>query len=230
MPRFALHHARVTAPAPAGGSAPHEELFYTQPGNPLDARNAVRRSQRSRTLGFTITDTVESLKAKEAVRAGLTPAEMEAYRDVESMAHYALVAGTPTERKALLPEALAADSATEEMALRLAETTGHGRSWGTLEKAGSLAAVLEARLTTAEKELLASGISEDDLLADVATYETMVQSYKAIGTKVRRTLLHRPPYRLHTATSLRFPSSLRRRMCKRAWRRRLPSAMPPSRA
>ena len=68
--------ALLPAP-PAGGSAPGEERFYTQPGNPLDARrNATTRPPR-RQLPFSLMDTPETLRAKAAGRAGLTVAGYE---------------------------------------------------------------------------------------------------------------------------------------------------------
>jgi hypothetical protein len=61
---------------PADGSAPGEEGFYTQPGSPLDARNAATRPPR-RKLPFSLLDTPATLRAKEAGRAGLSMAGYE---------------------------------------------------------------------------------------------------------------------------------------------------------
>lgn len=52
----------------AGGSKPFEELYYTQPGWPLDARNKLTRQKRE--LPFSLRDTPLTLKAKDAGRQG----------------------------------------------------------------------------------------------------------------------------------------------------------------
>ena len=69
----------------AGGSAPFEERFYTQPGYPTDPRNASVRPARRR-LAFTLGDTPATLRAKEAGRAGMS---------VEGYAQAMLAGGGP---------------------------------------------------------------------------------------------------------------------------------------
>jgi NADH:ubiquinone oxidoreductase subunit len=53
----------------SGGSEPFEELYYTQPGWPLDARN--KQTRQKRVLPFSLRDTPLSIKQKEAGRSGL---------------------------------------------------------------------------------------------------------------------------------------------------------------
>ena len=75
--RLVLRPSRPFSFQHTGGSAPGEELFYTQPGNPLDARrNATSRPPR-RQLPFSLLDTPETLRAKAAGRAGLSVAGYE---------------------------------------------------------------------------------------------------------------------------------------------------------
>lgn len=66
-----------------GGSAPNEELFYTQPGYPMDKRNSHRTATRAARLGFTIADNALTMTAKRAVRAGLSIDEYAAYAEAD---------------------------------------------------------------------------------------------------------------------------------------------------
>jgi hypothetical protein len=61
----------------AGGSVAGEELFYTQPGFPLDKRNKTVFPRRK--LSFSLRDTPLTLKAKEAGRAGVSLEQYDRY-------------------------------------------------------------------------------------------------------------------------------------------------------
>ena len=179
-------------------SRPNEELYYTQPGWPLEKRNAaVRVSARKGRLGFSLKDTPLTIKARSAAKHGMSVEEYERYSDPFSPSRIALLTATGAEAAAApgappreveealelaLPGARLPDRPeAKAVALRLA--TGDGLSGA---EAGTFAAAVAAALSPAELALMESGPDAGELAARVAEYDAMIERYSRIAGKVRR--------------------------------------------
>jgi len=170
----------------------------------LDPRNSSRRAPR-RQLEFSLTDTIDTLTAKKAVRAGLSPAAYADVRDVNSPTNRLLTdPRLSPEQVGLLNEEVMADAPEDEReevmlfqeaaaALpkdpaelgrlrRLAAFDGHARSWGAEQERGTFAEAVRQALTAEEAALLAEE-DEDALAATVAQYQRTVDDYSAIAAK-----------------------------------------------
>jgi hypothetical protein len=140
---------------------------------------------------------VETLKAKAAVRAGISVAEYDNYTSADSSTRLALVASnSPGVSSDEATEKLSYEGAAEalvgvpeaparrELAVRLASSTGHARSWGKDVEAGSFAAAISEVLTTEEEDFWSAGYEEDELLVQIAQFEKYVDDYSAVPNKV----------------------------------------------
>lgn len=189
-----------------GGSAPHEELYYTQPGYPLDKRNPTRHISRGGRVGFTLTDTPASLAAKQAVRFGMSPAEHAKYSDpapsvtqvlalAESSAvekgdaaAQTMIDGLVSAQPELAAYDLPVEAGKRRLATYLALGKGHARSWGKDVEAGTFAAAVHEVLTPEEEAFLdaSGGVTAEDLLLDVQKYQGMIDAYAGVtNNKVR---------------------------------------------
>lgn len=181
----------------AGGSKPNEELYYTQPGFPMDKRNSTRRAARASRIGWTLADTPLTLRAKEATRAGVSLEEYEQYTNPESATNQALVLmakGVNMEMAESVATAsraemgaldsplmdrvnIPADPKRRQLALRLATGTGHSRP--ELEE-GTFAAARTEVLSAEDEAFLSSAPSEDGLLGTIAQYQDYIDSYATV--------------------------------------------------
>ena len=176
-------------------SVPDEERFYTQPGWPLDKRNArTRVSPRSGgRLGFTLRDTPATIKTRAAVRLGLTAPELERFSEPFSATRVAMLTNvasdaSPAAVSALLeslPGAeLPVDARTRDVASRLASGDGFRAFGSTPSPAGTHAAAVAAAITPAEAAALASGADVSQLEGRVATLTALVDRYAGVAGKV----------------------------------------------
>lgn len=150
-------------------SKPNEELFYTQPGYPLDKRNKQWRQQRK--LSFTLKDNTQSLRTKDAARSGMTPEEYEMASDLSSPARIALLAAK---------DALPQGSVLSELASKLEKGDGSARNIDFSKEQGTFAAARHEVLTADEEEFLELGYEESVLLNTMAQYQMYIDDYSKI--------------------------------------------------
>lgn len=182
-------------------SKPHEELYYTQPGWPLDKRNGgVRPTGRKARIPFSLKDTPLTLKARAAAKHGMSVGDYERYSDPFSPSRVAalLAGGAPggpagvgaAERDALaaaLPGAeLPTDPAQARVAAALASGDGVPR-----DVPGTFAAAVSSVLTPEEEALLGSGADAGELVSKAAGYQDMIDRYAGgaggkVSTRRRR--------------------------------------------
>lgn len=178
------------------GSAPGQEAFYTQPGHPLDKRNATRfTSERSRRVGFTLRDTPLTLQAKAAARTGLSLDKFQLYTDdsrptkallqltggsIGSAEAEQLVAesGAPADSEAAMAflEAAAgipSDAKERELAVALATNNGAGFITSFAQEASAL-------LTAEEQAAINAGMDTAQLMNEAAKYQKYIDDYKDI--------------------------------------------------
>lgn len=169
----------LTAAVLAGGSKPGEELFYTQPGYPLDKRNASARPRRD--LGFTLADTVPTLRAKEAGRLGLSA---DAYEKqlLEGK-------GAPSDDDAsFLRFKTAVDSKLSGVKPGELDDAKIKAAFGAGVQAafsGTFDAAVSKTLTREEEAFLEEGHDADALLDKIAQYQRIADEYAAVPNKVR---------------------------------------------
>lgn len=160
-----------------GGSKPGEELYYTQPGWPLDKRNGSYRVRRD--LGFTIADSVPTLRAKEAARLGVT-AEAYERKLLEGT-------GVPTPDEAArmrfdaaVEGALAGKAPHEVDAASYAAAMDAGFK---AAESGTFEAAVSAALTPEEEAFLDEGHDEDALLTTIGRYQRIADEYAGVPNK-----------------------------------------------
>lgn len=173
-------------------SKPGEELGYTQPGYPLDKRNAQRFTGRRHRMKFSLSDTPLTLQAKEAARVGLTIEEYQRVTDDDSPTKALLLLGE-TDKASLeslaaggaggpgegvLMEAAAAIPAQPDkraLAVRLAYGLGPAG-----HEAGTFAAAASEVLSGEEEALLSAGADIEELTGEAAKYQRYIDDYADI--------------------------------------------------
>lgn len=182
-------------------SKPDEELYYTQPGWPLDKRNArVAPSGRKARMPFSLRDTPLTIKARAAAKHGMSVAAYERFSDPWSSSRVAALVAGPrahggaegdgaldAEQRDALAEALPgaelpADAAQARVVAALVAGDGVPR-----DAPGTFAAAVGSVLTPEEEELLGRGLDASELVAQAAGYQDMIDRYAGgAGGKVRR--------------------------------------------
>lgn len=177
-------------------SKPHEELYYTQPGWPLDKRNPANRpTGRKARIGFSLKDTPLTIKARAAAKHGMSVAEYERYSDPFSPSRVAaLLAGgapggpgavTPGERDALAAALPGAELPADPGAARVAAALAAGDAIPS-DISGTFAAAVAEALTPAEEAFLSAGHDASELTSKAAQYQDMIDRYAGgAGGKVR---------------------------------------------
>lgn len=150
-------------------SKPNEELFYTQPGYPLDKRNKQVKQQRK--LSFTLKDTMQTMRYKDAARAGMTPDEYDMAADPSSPAKVALLTAKDT---------LPAGSPLLDLANKLEKGDGAARGIDYSKEKGTFAAARHEVLSPEEEEFLEMGYEEGILLSTVVQYQGYIDDYSKI--------------------------------------------------
>lgn len=152
-------------------SQPNEELFYSQPGYPMDKRN--KQLKQPRKLSFTLRDTPLTLRDKAAARAGMTPEEYDMASDPSLPARVALLAAK---------DALPASSPFAGLAEKLSKGDGEGHNldYSAERRMGTFAAAKHEALSAEEEEFLEQGYEEAQLMETVAQYQRYIDDYSKI--------------------------------------------------
>jgi hypothetical protein len=176
-------------------SKPNEELYYTQPGWPLDKRNAaLRPGGRKGRVGWSLKDTPLTIKARAAAKHGMSVADYERYSDPFSPSRVAaLLAGgapggpgavTDGERDALAAALPGAELPTDPAAARVAAALAAGDAVPS-DAPGTFAAAVSSTLTPEEEAFLGCGHDAVDLVGRAAQYQEMIDRYASgAGGKV----------------------------------------------
>ena len=180
-------------------SLPNQELFYTQPGWPLEKRNAaVRVSARKGRIGFSLRDTPLTIKARAAAKHGLSVEEYERYSHPFSPTRIALLtvsgaeaasAGTPAATSEVIEQALQTALPDARLPTRPeAKVVGVKLAAGDAldgSEAGTFAATVAGALTRDELALLDSGLDIMELSLKAGDLSAMIERYALVPGKVR---------------------------------------------